>query len=160
MKVKTEQFGVVQVEENKIFCMPAGMPGFLGRKRFVIIERGEIWPFLVFQCIDDENLSFFIMNPFLFKPDYAVDLEPVIKEMGWETESCDPLKIYVIVNTSSGIPEKITANLLGPLIINIHKMEVVQRVLHNSSYPHNYKIFSQKEPEDFDPIAPKKAANE
>lgn len=121
--------------------MPAGMPGFLGQKRFVIIEREEVWPFFVYQCLDDENLSFFIMDPFLFKADYVVNLDQAIKEMGWAAEDRDRIKIYAIVNTSSGIPEKITANLLGPLVVNTRTNEAVQLVLHNSPYSHQHSIF-------------------
>lgn len=146
MDIKTEQFKAAKVNEDKIISMPSGMPGFLDCKRFIIIEREETWPFYVFQCIDDKDLSFFIMNPFLFKPDYEVSLDQAIKEMGWPVEDHDRIKIYAIVNTTAGVPEKITANLLGPLIINTRNSEAVQLVLHNSPYSHKHLIFGEAGP--------------
>jgi flagellar assembly factor FliW len=143
VEIKTGQFKSAEVNKDKIISMPAGMPGFLDCKHFIVIEREETWPFYVFQCIDDEDLSFFIMNPFLFKPDYEVPLDQVIKEMEWSVEDHDQIKIYAIVNTSAGIPEKITANLLGPLIINTRNGEAVQLVLHNSPYSHKHLIFGE-----------------
>jgi flagellar assembly factor FliW len=143
---KTEKFKSAEVNEDKIISLPGGMPGFLDCKRFVIIEREETWPFYVFQCVDNKDLSFFIMNPFLFKPDYEVRLDQVIKEMMWLADDHDQIKIYAIVNTTAGIPEKITANLLGPLIINTRNGEAVQLVLHNSPYSHKHLIFGEANP--------------
>lgn len=141
MKIKTEQFGEVEIEEETIIRMPGGMPGFLGHKRFVIISREETWPFHIFQCVDDPELSFFIMDPFLFKPDYDPRLAQAVREAGWPKADTDAVKVYAIVNTSAGIPEKITANLMGPLLINPSAREAVQWVLHNSPYSHKHLIF-------------------
>jgi flagellar assembly factor FliW len=148
VKNKTEQHEAAQIEEDKIISMPSGMPGFLECKRFVIIERKETWPFYVFQSMDDKDLSFFIMNPFLFKPDYEVNLDQAIKEMKWFADDYKDIKIHVIVNTTAGIPEKITANLLGPLIINTRNNEAVQLVLHNSPYSHQHLIFGKTDPDE------------
>ena len=141
MKIETTQFGTIQIEEEKIITMPASMPGFPERKRFIILERKKTRPFYWYQCVDDSALAFVIMNPYLFKPDYSVDLTPTIKEMSWETDGKENLELYVVVNTSDGIPDKITANLIGPLLINIKRHEAVQMVIHNSSYSHKYPVF-------------------
>lgn len=131
----------MDIEEDKIYIMPAGMPGFSEMKRFVIIEREETWPFLSYQCVDEPGLCFYIMNPCLFKGDYTINLAQVAREMRWEEGSIEDIKTYVIVNTSAGVPEKITANLLGPLLIHEIRHEAVQVVLHDSHYSHQYLIF-------------------
>lgn len=141
MKIETKQFGTIDIEDGKTYTMPDGMPGFLVMKRFVIIEREDIWPFQCYQCLDDPGLSFFIMNPYLFKADYEVDMKQAAMEAGWEDDAPEDIKLYVIVNTSAGIPEKITANLIGPLVINTRRFEAVQLVMHNSPYSHQHYIF-------------------
>lgn len=141
MRIETKQFGSLDIDDGKIYTMPDGMPGFPGLKRFAIIEREEIWPFHCYQCLDDPELFFFIMNPFLFKRDYDVDIALIAKDAGWEADDPEDLKLYVIVNTSAGIPEKITANLVGPLVINTRRFESVQLVLHNSPYSYQHRIF-------------------
>jgi flagellar assembly factor FliW len=138
-----EQFGEVEIDAQQVIRMPGGMPGFLGHKRFAIINREEIWPFSVYQCVDDPDLSFFVMDPFLFKPDYEVHLAQALRDAGWPQEDMDQVKIYSIVNTSMGVPEKITANLMGPLLINTRRREAVQLVLHNSPYSHQHRIFGE-----------------
>lgn len=141
MKIETKQFGTIEIDDEKVYTMPNGMPGFQRMRRFAYIEQEEIWPFQCFQCLDDPTLSFFIMNPYLFKADYKVDIGLAIKAAGWDGDDPEDIKICVIVNTSAGIPEKITANLIGPLVINTRRFEVVQFVLHNSPYSHQHHIF-------------------
>jgi len=147
LKIETTQFGKIQIEEEKIITMPFGMPGFPGKKRFIILERKETQPFYWYQCADDPALAFVIINPYLFKPDYSVDLKPTLKEMSWEAEGKESLKLYVVVNTSTsdGVADKITANLIGPLLINTQRCEAVQMFIHNNSYSHKYPIFSAAE---------------
>ncbi len=140
MKIDTKQFGTIDIKEDEIYTMSAGMSGFPGRKRFAIIKREEIWPFYCFQCIDDAELCFYIMNPHLFNADYQVNLTHAAKEIGWG-DSVEEIKIYVIVNTSSGVTEKITANLLGPLLIHVKRFEAAQFVLHDGKYSHRTPIF-------------------
>ncbi len=143
MKIDTKQFGGMEIEESEIYTMPGGMPGFRGMKRFVIIERQEIWPFVCYQCLDDPGLSFYIMDPALFMPDYKLDMKQAILEAGWEGDRPEDIKLYVVVNTSAGVPEKITANLIGPLVVNMRRHEADQLVLHKSPYSHQHLIFSQ-----------------
>ena len=145
MEIETRQFGLIQIDEGHIYTMPAGMPGFQGMKRFVIIEKEETWPFHCFQCLDDPDLSFFIMNPYLFMADYNVNLKQAALEAGWQDDSEEEIKTYVIVNTTAGVPEKITANLIGPLLINTKRFGAVQLVLHNSPYSHQHLIFGEPE---------------
>jgi flagellar assembly factor FliW len=130
------------VDEGKIIIMPGGMPGFPGMKRFIILDREETRPFYWYQSVDNSDLAFVIMNPRLFKPDYSVDLKSTIKEMSWEMEPKGNLALYVVVNASSDVPEEITANLLGPLVINTKKCEAVQMVIQNSPYSHKHPVFA------------------
>ena len=143
MKIETRQFGAIEVDEAKIITMPAGMPGFPGRMRFVLFEREETRPFYWYQSVDEPNLTFAIMNPYLFKPDYAVNVKPALEEMQWEEAEKDKIMIYVIINASKGGPESITANLMGPLLIHIEKQEATQMVIQNSPYPCNYPVFGR-----------------
>ena len=51
----------------------------------------------------------------------------------------EAIKVYVVVNTNRG-PERITANLMGPLVMNLKKREVAQVVLHDARYSHQTPI--------------------
>ncbi len=142
MEIETAQFGTIQIEEEKIIIMPSGMPGFQGKKRFILLERKEMLPFYWYHSVDDPYLGFAIINPYLFKADYSVDIKPTLREMSWEADGEKNLKLYVVVNAPKGSPDNITANLMGPLLINILRYEAVQMVLDNGLYSCRYPILS------------------
>ena len=74
MKVNTTRFGTLTLEEEKIIDMPSGMLGFPDKRRFVILNHREDSPFFWYQSVDDPDLAFVITSPFLFHPEYDVDL--------------------------------------------------------------------------------------
>lgn len=141
MDIKTRQFGPVTINENNIITLPKGMPGFLEKKKFIILDHEDIRPFHSFQSVDDETLAFVIMDPYLFKADYVVDVESYLTEMNWTGDGNDHLFLYVIINATDPDPKKMTANLMGPLLINIKKNEGVQMMLNERAYSNKYLIF-------------------
>ena len=141
MKIKTTRFGTITIEEEKIIAMPFGMLGFPDVKRFVILQHKENSPFFWYQSVDDPMLAFVIMSPFLFKPDYKVDSENVLKEMSWnEEEKQNNLELYVVVNIPKRAPDKMTANLIGPILINNKIHQAVQMVISDSHYTHKFPL--------------------
>lgn len=144
MELTTRQFGKVQIDETKIITMPGGIPGFSDAKRFILLDHDDIRPFHSFQCVDVEELAFIIMDPFLFKADYTVDIEPYLKEMAWEDDAVEDLFLYVIINATDPDPRKMTANLIGPLLINIKKNQGVQMMVNDRQYSSKYMIFDEK----------------
>jgi len=139
--INTRQFGIVSIDETKIIMLPKGIPGFPDSKRFIILVHDEIHPFYSFQSVDDSDLAFIIMDPFLFKADYVVDAGPSMKEMNWSADEIDEMFIYVIINATDPDPRKLTANLMGPLLINIKRNEGVQMVVSDKDYSYKHMIF-------------------
>ncbi len=86
LEIDTAQFGKIQVEEDKIITMRTDIIGFAGKKHFIIFEKESTRPFYWFQCIDNPNIALTIINPYLFKPDYSVDVEYALKEMSWDND--------------------------------------------------------------------------
>ncbi len=141
MKIKTTRFGTISVEKDKIIDMPFGMLGFPDKKKFVILQHQENSPFFWYQSVDDPTLAFVITNPFLFKPDYEIDLEGALKEMSWNGDGKnDNLEIYIVVNIPKGLPHKMTGNLIGPILINNKVHQAVQIVISDSPYTHKFPL--------------------
>ena len=142
MKIITRKFGKIEIDETKIITMPDGLPGFTGFDRFVLLEDEKIAPFSWFQSIKEPDLALIIMNPLFFKPDYKVTgLEKFIVTRGWKNTLISDLLIYVVVNISKEEKEqKITANLMGPLIIHSKNNEAVQVVISDSTYSHQHNV--------------------
>jgi len=143
LKIKTTRFGTISIKKEKTIDMPFGMLGFPDKKKFIILQHREKSPFFWYQSVDDESLAFVITNPFLFKPDYEIDLEDALKEMSWNGVGNEHhLEIYIVVNIPKGLPQKMTGNLIGPILINNKVRQAVQIVISDSPYTHNFPLLS------------------
>jgi len=146
LKIETTRFGTVTLGEEKILNMPFGMLGFPDKQRFAILQHKENSPFFWYQSVNDPALAFVIISPFLFMPDYEVDIEDVLTEMSWDKKGeNNGLEFYVVVNIPKGLPEKMTANLIGPILINNKTRQAVQMVISKSPYVHNFPLIIQNE---------------
>jgi len=143
--ITSRQFGPVEIDEEKIISMPKGMPGFPGKERFILLSQEEIDPMVSFQCVDDPDLAFALMDPFLFMTEYAIDLDAAVRDMGWDVEKPEELYLYTIINASGDRPEEITANLAGPLLVHTGVSEALQMVIPDERYSHKHAIFPAEE---------------
>ena len=146
MKIKTARFGTIDIEEEKIIKMPFGMLGFPDKKKFIVLQHQENSPFFWYQSVDDLGLAFVITNPFLFIPDYKIDLEVTLKEMSWNGDgNSRDLNLFIVVNIPRGMPNKMTGNFIGPILVNIKVYQAVQMVLSKSPYTHKFPLFKKKD---------------
>ncbi|MFH2093684.1 MAG: flagellar assembly protein FliW [Pseudomonadota bacterium] len=139
MKINTRQFGEIEIDEEKIINIPLGIPGFRENKRYVLLQREETVPFLLFQCMDDPNLSFVILDPVQFFSEYTIERKDIEKMVSWDLET-EEVSCFVIVTIPNGTPEKMTANFMAPLIINNNRKEGLQLILQNSTYSHQHQL--------------------
>lgn len=141
MKIGTRKFGEIQIDENKILSMPEGLPGFSGFDQFVLLEDPKTAPFCWLQSVQEPNLALVVMDPKIFKPDYSIGQDRIIKDLGWKDVSREDVLVYVVVNISGQDEEKkVMANLMGPLLINAITNQAVQVVLSDTAYSCQYNI--------------------
>lgn len=144
MKIETTRFGVVDVPEEKVITMTDGMVGFPEKKRFCIVPHKKDSPFFWYQSLDDPALAFVITNPWLFIEDYDIDVEPAVETMGLDSrDDTKTLECYVTVTIPKGSPQKMTANLLGPIVICPQTGQAVQMVLPGDTYSHKYPLIEK-----------------
>ena len=143
MRINTKQYGSVDIDDELIIHMREGMPGFPDIKSFILLDSEETKPFYSYQSIDDPTLAFIIMDPFLFKPDYKVETTQLLKKMNWKAD--EEITICVIINATHQDPKKMTANLVGPLVINAKKCEAAQMVLYDTNYSYKHTIFGNSD---------------
>lgn len=140
MKINTLRFGTVEIDKSEIIIVPEGIIGFPDIKRYVILDMGKDTPFKLFQAVDEPTVGFVIIDPVLFKPDYTVKVR---KEdlYSLSAENLNEIVTAVIVT----IPEdlyKMTANLRGPLLINLKSRLARQFVLSDDTYNTRQLIIS------------------
>ena len=115
MKIMTTRFGEIEVNDEKLLHFPEGIIGFHSLKRFVLLgkeSRLVMW----LQSIDNPKVAFIVVNPFLFEPNYNPKLTQEDMDFLKVKDSSD-LHILAIVVVPED-PQKMTANLLGPIVVN------------------------------------------
>ncbi len=140
MKVNTKAFGLIEVEEKQKTVFPLGLYGFEDFREYVIMDA-EHQPFYWLQSTEDKDTAFVLINPFLFRKDYEVNLEnDELAEIG--ITSPESALIFAIVTIpSDGSP--MTANLQGPLIINRENMTGKQAILSDVRWKTRHDIIAE-----------------
>lgn len=115
MLINTKPFGEINIDERQRLYFPYGLVGFEHLKDYALMDAKQP-PFYWLQSIDVQDLAFIMIDPLLFRPDYQIDVpEEELQEIG--VDGPENLLILAIVT----VPEeqrKMTANLLGPVLIN------------------------------------------
>lgn len=137
MDVVTKSNEVVNVSEKQIYDFPYGLLGFEQYKKFALIES-EYEPFFWLQSLDEQKLAFLLVDPFLICSTYEADIDDQSLKM-IDVQSPED----IIVMTTVTIPADgsiITANLLGPIVINRKNNKCLQVVLNDNKWTTKYDI--------------------
>lgn len=149
MEINTIKFGKINIGKDRIITFPEDIIGFPQIKRYVFLELDENSPFTWLQAVDEPSLCFLVIDPALFKPDYQV---PISKENMYslQAEEIEELITRVIVTVPEN-PHFMTANIKGPIVINLMSRLAKQLVLADEMFSAKYRIFQSDEKEFIKP---------
>lgn len=137
MEVKTKVNGIVNVEEKQLVTFPEGLLGFEKYTKFALIDS-EYEPFIWLQSTEESKLAFLMIDPFLICNDYEADIDDsTLKNIG--VESAEDIIIMTLVT----IPKDgsaITANFLGPIVINKKNRKCLQVILNDNRWTTKFDI--------------------
>ncbi|HBB41916.1 MAG TPA: flagellar assembly protein FliW [Treponema sp.] len=137
MQVKTKASGIVEVPEEHIITIPAGLFGFEEYTEFALYDSSYT-PFVWLQSTKEPSLAFLMIDPFVVCPSYETDIDD--RELS-KIHITDPSQVLVMtLVTVPGNGKAVTANFLGPLIINKSTREGMQVVLNDSKWPTKYDL--------------------
>ena len=141
MKIQTEQFGEIELTEERAITFNKGIPGFEEVKDYVLIpaDAQEESPFFFLQSIEQVEVSFFLVDPFTFFKDYDIKLEEQMVERLQLEEPTDAIVLTTV--TVKGDISGATTNLKAPLVINNKKQQGMQIVLNNKDYEIKQALF-------------------
>jgi flagellar assembly factor FliW len=145
MKMTTKTLGEVELDQDRIIEMSSGMIGFPTLSKYALIAfDDDKAPLFYWQCADEPSVCFILMDPALVFPDYEVALSPGEVE-DIELESAADGTVYVVV-TIPPDPREMTANLMGPLVINQSARKAKQVVLSDPRYSTRHRILNAEAP--------------
>ena len=137
MEVKTKSNGIVNVKHEQLVTFPEGLLGFEKYTKFALIDS-EYEPFIWLQSTEESNLAFLMIDPFLISSDYVADIDDnTLKSI--EVESPEDIVIMTLVT----IPKDgsgITANFLGPIVINKKNKKCLQVILNDNRWTTKFNI--------------------
>jgi len=140
LKIATKAYGLIDVDERQKIVFPQGLFGFEKLKDYLLLDA-ERQPFYWLQSMDAEEVAFVLVNPFLFRPDYEVNVSNEEVD-GIGIRSPEKALIFSIVTIpQDGSP--MTANLQGPLIINRDTRMGKQAILTDDRWKTKHDIMAE-----------------
>ncbi len=124
MKLKTDQFGEVEFQEEKIISFENGILGFEELKRFLLIS-------------EDEGIFYWLTS--VDQPEIVFPLFPInlLMENYKQNEGYEPFGIVKLDKD----PANITINLKAPIYINHEDKNGFQKIIDSEAYPVDYQLF-------------------
>lgn len=143
MKIKTTRFGEIDVSQEEIITFPEGLLGFEEAHRFIVLNTQDGGPFRWFQCLDKGELAFVIIEPLQFM--FAYDLEIPDSDVDFlGLKGTEDVLLYAIVTIPEN-PYDMTANLQGPLVINVRSRQARQIISTNPKHSVRTSILMEME---------------
>jgi flagellar assembly factor FliW len=129
VQVQSEKLGEIEVDEAKVLTFPHGLLGFDDMRRFALVDTHDSGFYFWLQSLDDPGLAFLTAVPWPFFPGYEFELPDADRDaLGLvepdedASDADNPTMVLCLLTVDSPVDDhsshEITANLLGPLVIN------------------------------------------
>lgn len=139
MEFVSERFGKIEYDEAEVIRFPQGIVGFPDMSRYFLYTDDRVAPLAWLHSLDDSNLAFLVCDPFVFFPEYEVQvkLPPALRhQMG----DVGDLRVLAIVTIQADFAHS-TVNLLGPLVINARSRNGWQVILEEADLGTRHRLF-------------------
>jgi flagellar assembly factor FliW len=132
MTVRSDLLGPIEVRDDQVLRFDDGLAGFTACTKWILIDgarAGTAW----LQSADVSSLAFLLIDPFLYFDDFFLDLSPQdLRRVG--ADDAARVAVFAVVTLPATRAEPATANLQGPIVINVAGRRAVQIVLDDSPW--------------------------
>lgn len=134
--VQSSRFGTLEVDDHRVLHVTAGLLGLPDSTRYVVIESGdEDDPYFWLQSADEAEVAFLVTSPWNFFPDYELVVgDDDLEALALRRDSDAEVFVLLTVHRDGDEVRDITANLLGPVVVNTATRQARQLVLDATSY--------------------------
>jgi len=140
-KIRNEGLQVQEtIDPESCIRFQGGILGFPSIINYLLIPYEANRSFFRLQAADQADLSFIVVDPLSFTPDYQPNFSEADLE-NLEIGDSESMVLLAIVSIPKGKPQAMTANLMAPLVINARLRKGKQIVLSNSEYTIREAIF-------------------
>ncbi len=141
----SRHFGPVEYQDDAVFEFPGGLPGLEQEKRFLAVEHAASKPIVFLQSLSRPELCFITLPVLAAKPDYELAVSPEdlralgLAEYRQPSIGAEVICLAIVSVSENGPP---TANLLAPVVINIHSRRGLQAIQDSSFYSHQHPLMA------------------
>jgi flagellar assembly factor FliW len=140
LKVVTKAYGTIDVDERQKLLFPSGLFGFESLKSYVMLDA-EHQPFFWLQSTESAAAAFIMVSPFLFRPDYELDIgDDELADIGISSPE-SALVFSIVTAPADGSP--MTANLQGPVVINRDTRMGKQLILNDPRWKTKHDVIAE-----------------
>lgn len=141
MELETKYYGTVSYQADELIRFPAGLPGFEKNTNFLVLQSDDSI-FGCLQSVDDPNLAFVLISPYLVCSDYSIHL-PTEDVQVLQLTGPEEAELLAVVSVRSNIEES-SVNLQAPLVINKNKRLGRQALLPETGYPIRHMLWNKE----------------
>ena len=139
MKIKTLQFGEIDVQKSKLIDFEQGLPGFEELRQFVMINADGAGPVYWLQSVEEPQIALSVVDPFELVPDYALELgDQELDALQLEDER--ELMVLGVTVIPKDI-RKMTVNLAAPILINTRQGIGKQIVMDDKRFSTRHPVY-------------------
>ena len=128
-------------QEEIIISFPVPLPGFPELSQFRLFEPPGGYPLKFLESLEEPSISFVCIDVAAIKPDYEVPLDDEAAEVLALENPSEALVLALVVIPQD--PRRMTANLAGPLIVNIKTLIGRQVILNPEKFPLKHRVFPE-----------------
>jgi len=141
MRIKTRNFGDMEVDKDRILTFNRGIIGFEDFKKYAVIDhKNENFPFKWLQSLEEKDIAFVVADPFAFYPDYSPVIPNIlINYLGLKENERPGFYVIAVVPKD---PVKMTVNLKAPIVFNPFNRKAEQIIVENEDYKIKHYIFT------------------
>lgn len=144
--MKLNIFEGIEVREEDIIQFEKGIFGFEKYLKYILINDTNIensTELKLLQSIEDENVGFIVVYPYVLDENYEIDLEDDVVDR-LNIQSGEEVVLYNVV-TIKDDSIKATANMRSPIVINSKNRKAMQIILKNNQWPIKYEFEVNKD---------------
>lgn len=142
MNVNTKYFGQVDVSEEELLHFNQGIPGFKNLNRFALLPLPEAPLYRILQSVDEKDIAFVVVNPYVFFKSYEFDVDNGSKEE-LSLEKPEDVDLCTVMTLHEPF-EKSTVNLQAPIVINRKNNQAKQLILNGTEYHTKHTVAEKK----------------
>ena len=132
MQIETLRFGAIEIPEEAVLTFPQGLLGFGEAQRFCLLPYAPSHVLRWLQSVDDPTLAFLTVEPHQFFPSYEIVLSDADMR-SLELDRPGDAAVLALL-TISRDQEAVTADLAGPIVVNIRNRRGRQIVVDDPRY--------------------------